>query len=100
MRTTSRSWCAGGGARSETLALSSNRLDHIPLQYPVHDLHPFDDFGEDGVVAVEAKVVLQVDEPLRVASVVAAGAHAHGTADVRDGAQLVAQILPETDVLV
>src|SRR6185503_17639053 len=54
----------------------AHRLDDVALHDPVHHLHARDDLAEDRVIPDEAGIVLEVDEPLRVARVVAARAHA------------------------
>src|SRR5687768_8684718 len=73
-------------------------LHHVALENPVNDVDPFDDLGEYRVVSVEAQVVLEVDEPLRVARVVTARAHPDGPSDVGGSAELIAKILRQSYV--
>ena len=49
---------AGCGLRNGTS--HANSLDDVALENCVHDVDPFDDFGEDRVVAVAAEVVLRL----------------------------------------
>src|SRR5688572_10731890 len=72
----------------------------VALENPVNDLDAVDDLGEHGVVAVEAQVVLEVDEPLSISGVVAARAHANRAPHVRHGAELIAKVLRQPHVLV
>src|SRR5918999_1049174 len=91
---------------SSVLNPRSSVLDHshardlVSLQYPVYYVHPLHNLREHGVVPIQTKVVLEVDEPLRVAGVVPARAHADGAAHMWHGAQLVTQVLRESDVFV
>src|SRR3990172_9233445 len=54
--------------------------DHIALEYAVHNGHPRDHLAEHRVVVVEAGVVHEVDEDLRVACVSAPRGGAQGPA--------------------
>src|SRR5213595_3758535 len=74
--------------------------DHVTLENSVDDVHPVDDLTEYRVVATESQIIPQVDEPLRVACVVAACANPDRAADVRHGAQLIAKELRIADVFV
>src|SRR5687768_17334242 len=72
----------------------------VALEDPVHDAHPANYFGEHGVVVVEAKVVDQIDEDLRIARVAPAGRDAERAASMRAQAKLVAHESVMPDVLV
>src|SRR5205085_9129846 len=74
--------------------------DDISFQNPIHDIDPLDHFSEDGVVPIQPQVVTEDDEPLRVARVVAAGAHADCAADVRNRAELVADEARVSNILI
>src|SRR5688572_8592302 len=87
-------------ASSRRCELYPDVLHHVALENPIDDVHSLDDLGEHRVVAVEAQVVLEIDEPLRVAGVAATRAHPDGPSHVWRGAELVAQVLCEADVLV
>src|SRR6185295_16761186 len=75
-------------------------LDHVALENPIDDVDAVEDLAEDGVDVVEARVVDQVDEDLRVAGVVSARRDADRAADVRPRADLVAHEARVADVLV
>src|SRR5688500_4540820 len=87
-------------AASPTRCEHPDVLYHVALENPIDDVHPLDHLGEHRVVAVEAQVVLEIDEPLRVAGIVAARAHADGASHVRRGAELIAKVLGQSHVLV
>src|SRR5215472_15732793 len=74
--------------------------DRVALENSVDDVHPLDHLTEHRVVAAKPGVVAQVDEPLPVARVVAARAHADRASRVWYRPQLVAEVARVPDVLV
>src|SRR5258708_5005873 len=75
-------------------------LHDVTFEDSVDDIDAIHDLSEHGVVAIEPEVVPEVDEPLRVAGVVASRAHADRAAHVGDVAELVAKVLLISHVLV
>src|SRR5689334_25013034 len=68
-----------------------DRRDDVSLENSVDDVHSVDDLAEHRVIPPEPEIVAQIHEPLRIAGIVAAGAHADGPANVWYRAQLVTE---------
>src|SRR5262249_29196765 len=75
-------------------------VDHIALENPVDDVDAVEDLGEDRVLMIEARVVDQIDEDLRIARIVAARGDADGAADGRSRADFVPHERRVADVFV
>src|SRR5207245_7719736 len=77
-----------------------NLLDDIPFENPIDHLDAVEHLRENRVLVIEARVVHEVDEDLRVAGVTAARRDADGASYVRPQADLVAHLGRMTHVLV
>src|SRR4051794_29572940 len=64
-------------------------FDDVAFENLIHDLDSVQDLREDGVLVIEARVVDEVDEQLRVAGVAPARRDADRAADVRPQSDFV-----------
>src|SRR5690349_15563263 len=74
--------------------------DDVAFQDAIHDVNSLDHLAEDRVIAIQAQIVPEIHEPLRVTGVVAARAHPHGAAHVGNRAELVADEARVSNILI